>query len=797
MRKQSGQTSPRGRVNRSTRTNPEGVSLVKKEKLKLGTTPPQLAKPLKSALKKGTAGQHYVRDPTPSIIYEQRMHTPRRGQAYADDTADSSLEQTPESLSQISSIMPVDDSTMMSTFHRQSKVQNQSQSDTTWEMAVDRARGEPDGAETSFRKKSPHDSPRTSKSKKLEAISEEAESPGTDKENSKKKLQSQRCMKVPLKQAGKKLKSLKTLKSKKALETSRLSGKSKSKRKFDETLPDETIVPKKAKLTWKEKKKERKMVKNNYDLIQTAKGIWEELRRQNLTAERRQQLCKDMHSKVQGKVKELAVVHDSARIIQCLVQYGSPEQRAAVLEEIKDHIVDLCKNKYAKFIIRKLLKYGSKPQKALIIKAFHGHVRKLIRHKEASDIVEYAYNDFANALQRLFLLEEFYGPAFSMFKTHTTRSLDDVLLEQQDKIPMVMHNLKETLLPLIDKQILAHSMVHKIFFDFFKYADESLRKDMIEALRESVIHMLHTREGARVAMACVWHGSAKDRKVMIKSLKGHVVKICKEEAGHLALLAMFDVVDDTVLVQKVILDEILKNLTEVMSDNHGRKVLLYLLVRRDQAFFCPDIIHVLQLGDANTTSKKDPAVRAHELRDYVSGPLIKYLKENAKDLIMNSSTSLLVPAIAAHATGDMTEVLETVANIVVESSTASSGQEKKKDAPVCIVEDVAGHMTVKKLIMSDRQRMLDGDPVLFSSVLLNAASSATLKSWAASNRGCFILVNLLEVDSPEVTAQLKAQMAPLKKYLKKMTFKGAEILLQKLDGQQTSRPKSQPREISL
>ena len=34
-------------------------------------------------------------------------------------------------------------------------------------------------------------------------------------------------------------------------------------------------------------------------------------------------------------------------------------------------------------------------------------------------------------------------------------------------------------------------------------------QDMTEALRESLIHMVHTKEGARVAMACVWGGSAK------------------------------------------------------------------------------------------------------------------------------------------------------------------------------------------------------------------------------------------------------------------------------------------------
>jgi hypothetical protein len=36
-------------------------------------------------------------------------------------------------------------------------------------------------------------------------------------------------------------------------------------------------------------------------------------------------------------------------------------------------------------------------------------------------------------------------------QTHTTRSLDDVLTEQPDKRDMIMHNLKDSLLPMIDK----------------------------------------------------------------------------------------------------------------------------------------------------------------------------------------------------------------------------------------------------------------------------------------------------------------------------------------------------------
>lgn len=46
----------------------------------------------------------------------------------------------------------------------------------------------------------------------------------------------------------------------------------------------------------------------------------------------------------------------------------------------------------------------------------------------------------------------------------------------------------------------------------------------------------------------------KDRKCILKSFKTYVVKICKEEYGHMVALALFDVIDDTKLAQKAFLD---------------------------------------------------------------------------------------------------------------------------------------------------------------------------------------------------------------------------------------------------
>ena len=76
---------------------------------------------------------------------------------------------------------------------------------------------------------------------------------------------------------------------------------------------------------------------------------------------------------------------------------------------------------------------------------------------------------------------------------------------------------------------------------------------MIAALREHIPEILHTREGAKVAVNCIAYGSAKDRKIMIKAMKGLVAKASTEEFGHQVVLRLLYSVDDTLLINKAIL----------------------------------------------------------------------------------------------------------------------------------------------------------------------------------------------------------------------------------------------------
>ncbi|KAK3091659.1 hypothetical protein FSP39_021613 [Pinctada imbricata] len=770
---------------KDTRGNPEGDSVLQKDTVKLKAPPNsdndssfEVTSPRKRKKNKNE------RD---NLVYIEQKHMAKKSKSMYSDTDLSSLDvtDTPDTLSQISAIAPVSDASMMTTFSRMRNPKGRH--DVTWERAVQKARGQPDGAERSFSRKK---SSKVSMRSQIEVIREVAEGGESDKstenvpptgntdESPEPKLERRKSIKVKIQRAASNAAGkLKTLKTKKHLNESR-TGLGANKRRLDESQLEEKSDSKKTKLKelpFKERKKVRKMLKNNFDMIQRSKKIWEDLRKHDLPDKSRFEMCQELMQMVKGNMKEFAFAHDTARVLQCLIQYGSMDQREEVYQEVKDQICLMAKSRYAKFLVKKFLIYGSKNHKNNVIKSFHGNVRKLVRHKEAADVIELAYSDYANAVQRLSLLEEFYGPSFTLFKTPDVKSLDQLLEMQPDKKDMILSNMKEALLPLIDKTILSHSMVHRLFHEFFAHASEKQRSDMIEAIRESVVQIIHTRDGARATMYCLWYGTAKDRKIIIKSLKGNVVKVCMDEYGHLALLALFDVVDDTKIVQKVVLEEILKSLHDVAQNQYGRKVMLYLMYPRDPHHFHPDIVRVLQEGDRNPNSKKDKSVRHQELLEFVSPSFLQFIVDHTRELVMENASLVLIMAIISHAKGDPTAAMEAVARIAAEPFVAGSLENQH------IVEHSAGHMTLKRLIQNDRDRIQQGYSVLFSQVLLKTLKEGSLKSWAACNRGCFTLLFLLEVDHPDITDSVISQLSGIRKSLKKMIFKGAQILLQKLD----------------
>lgn len=532
----------------------------------------------------------------------------------------------------------------------------------------------------------------------------------------------------------------------------------------------------------KDLKKNRQLAerKDMFEIICQAKKVWGDLRRKKCEDDLKKKLMHDLHKLIEGKMKQMAYAHDSVRVLQCFIQFSSHEQRLQVYEELKDDVIDLCKSQYGRHVVKKLLMYGNKEVVAGVIQAFKGHVQPLLRHAAASSIVEYAYNDKAVLGQRLLLTEELYGNTFTICKSSVCNTIEKVVEGNPDKLKSIIDEMKQILTPMAQKeQVIKHSLVHKVFLDFFQFAPEKPRTEMIESIRESVVYMAHTHDGARVAMHCLWHGTAKDRKTIIKTMKTYMVKFATGEFGHLVLLAMFDCVDDTKLVKQAVLSEILSSLDEVISNKYGKKVLLYLLSPRDPAHLLPEIIKVLQGGDGNAHSKKDSAVRRRELLEVVSPSLLDHLQKNAATMCRDKASSVTISDILASACGDLRPAMTAVAQLANQELVPGGSNEQ-----LHMAEHPAGHLVLKWLIEQDVTLAEAGKEERFSRILVDTVGTDTLKSWVKVNRGAMVLCSLLNSCDKSVCAEVKAALDSIKSEISSISNnKGAEILLENLNKQ--------------
>uniref|UniRef100_A0A671SVR0 Pumilio homolog 3 n=1 Tax=Sinocyclocheilus anshuiensis TaxID=1608454 RepID=A0A671SVR0_9TELE len=559
-------------------------------------------------------------------------------------------------------------------------------------------------------------------------------------------------------------------------------GKFAKKRKHPGSKEDGGSEGKKPKWgEFKQKKKELKQnrqqneKKESYQIVSRAKQVWEIVRRKDCDKQKRAKLMKELQNLVKGKIKTIAFAHDSTRVLQCFIQFGNDQQRREVFDELKEHIVELSKSKYARNIVKKFLMYGSKEQVGAVMSAFKGNVRQMLRHSEASSVVEYAYNDKAVLSQRLVLTEELYGNAFQVCKSSVCPTLEKVLEANPEKLEGIIDEMKQILTPMAQKEaVIKHSLVHKVFLDFFEHAPAKQRTEMIESIREAVVYMAHTHDGARVTMHCLWHGTPKDRKVIVKTLKSYIAKFAMGEYAHLVLLAAFDCIDDTKLVKQIIISEMVSSLSEVIGNKYGKKVLLYMLSPRDPAHFLPEIIQVLKKGDGNAHSKKDVAIRRTELLEAVSPPLLKYLCENAQSMVMDKACSVAVSDILGAAIGDLRPAMEAVAALAAEPLIPGG-----EDGQLHMAEHPAGHLVLKWLIEQDAKMKEAEREGKYKMSKLDGIFEDTFEFPFLFIEVIFFI--LLQSADERVAEEVKVMLKSILPELQKVqNSKGVEVLLEKL-----------------
>ena len=501
---------------------------------------------------------------------------------------------------------------------------------------------------------------------------------------------------------------------------------------------------------------------------------------------------------ITGRVKDFVLKHDSVRVVQTAIKYANPDQKRMIAKELAGSYRQLAESRYAKFLIGKLLVQGDDQIRDTIVPEFFGHVRRLIKHPEASWILDDVYRGVATKQQKAIILREWYGAEFSLFQKDdevVSGELSDILATESGKRAPIMRSLQELINHLIQKKLTGFTLLHDAMLQYFLNAKPGTEEisDYLELIKgdeegDLLKNLAFTKSGSRVVSLCLAHGTAKDRKHILKTYKDTMQMMSADAHGHAIILTAYEVIDDTVLTSKSIFPELLskdadkqvENIVFSANDLNARTTLLYLFQGRTKALFPASHASDLELLEEvdqvrTTTSKKDPEIRRAELAKALSPYLLKAIAAAPAELLSTSFGCQFVTEVLFGADGDKSAALEAIAEAAAGDPTytqppAEEGLENTEPASHISTTPYGGKM-LKSLIAGGRfdfktKTVVSVVPALDFANVLYPHIKDFLIEWA-TGASSFVVLALVESESfskkDEVLKTLKSNKKRIQK----------------------------------
>ncbi|XP_022114022.2 protein penguin [Pieris rapae] len=536
----------------------------------------------------------------------------------------------------------------------------------------------------------------------------------------------------------------------------------------------------KEKPKWSEMKKEKKTLRLErrkakatveiFEISHKAKLLSAQIQRKVVKQDFRDNSCNELHGLLKNQYKSIALTHDLSRVIQVLLKYGSEEIKKDITQEVMDIMVPMMQSKYAHHSVKRILKYGTDSIRHQVISKLYGNIVSLATHTISAPVLDFAYGEFASKKEKTYMQQEFYGDMYKNTKDDKVKTLSDTYKDSPEMKSAILQSCKANIQKILDKNLHDGELLHSVLYDYIRECSTEDRADLISTLSPLIVPLSNSMPGVNAASICVWQGTNKDKKNILKVVKEHVVPLSKHKTGYRLLIAIFDSVDDTVLVRKTIVSTMASNLKDIAKDHWGNMTLHWLVKPKDPAAFHPSFIKFLEEGLKSGTSKKDTEIRITELREAIMPDLQKHMVEDPEFWLSNKSALLL--AIAVLSIESSQDVFEALVRVICRSDWKITVNDKE----VLAIEDPGIHMCLKKLALLDKS----DSKCKMGEAISECIQDETLEVWLPTNRGCFFLLKLIENNGETVANKLKKKISSHKNTLKKQSSEGAKLLLQSL-----------------
>lgn len=544
---------------------------------------------------------------------------------------------------------------------------------------------------------------------------------------------------------------------------------------------------------------ERQSHRRHYEEVKQAKEIWNKLRKKDNDKKEVDAMVAELMVLFEGKFQEVVLKHDASRVVQSLIQFGSPDQRKLILNELRDIIPEMSKIQYAHFVVLKLIKYSLRDEtnRRTFVKSLKGHIPKLAVHAVGARVVELVFATLPSKSIAL-LKQEMYGPKFALFATGdlstSSLSLKQIVEQQPENGASAIQYLRGVLNKGIEKSLFGFAFFQELSWEYFENCPTKELQEMISSVVDHSIHMLSTRAGSKVIAYCAAYGTPKDRRKIMRNLKGYTKSSLLHKDAYIAIIRLLDVTDDTVAIQKNILIELLSHpvkkgqeametdlspILDIALSDTGSKLFLHLLASDEEQLFDPFERELLKPatitgdgGEVVSTSKKNPETRRKELAQYLRKILCDLCLAHTTQLMRSKSGSKVIRVVFQ--SFPSVELATSIVDACAEPAPSD------KDLP--LFENPVAHLMIKRVLQVEaKEGGEEGEHCSFASILYQKYKGKLMEI-ASSNRGAFILTDMVKVKrvSSEVRAELQNRQH-LKTLKEKKKEKGFEALLKELD----------------
>ncbi len=460
-----------------------------------------------------------------------------------------------------------------------------------------------------------------------------------------------------------------------------------------------------------------------------------------------------------------------SRQFQQFIKLGSKEHRNAAIAALSKNVPDLAmRNIYALITLEKIITYGLKTDESFTTEKW---LKPVMTNRKTIDQLLF------HRLGCKFLNKLYLHPAIKPALKKQMMSLIlvprtiELLGESKEKLRA--HYL-ESVKKCVDKELLNLAVIQKLFrqaieVDFAE--DSKFAEEVLSMCADGLPHMLSSRDGVVVIVKLMGMMSAKHKKNFIKELKGKFHEIAKQPVTMVVLLRLLQCTDDTVLIGKSVLTELVgsdyQKGRELLLDPIGRTAFQFILdgleFKTGKAYNSQDRDLIKQ--SPVTTSLKSNESKALELSSKVVPSLLKICSIDVGELL--EADSMLLVSLVRSVSEESDQI--TLVNGIMETASETIATEEPSQN---------GINAVNALL---KELPLIAGPIFMSQLvrLVGASGKPDVIPTMCETKAAFVLLQSLKTEG--LSAHVKGLILRAKNVIdtiKTVEHKGVDLIMKEL-----------------